>query len=91
MKGGRLLYYQVHAFYNNFLGFFLKRTYIRVMVKKHKQHNLEYYDKEKKKWIKVMMDEVDETVLSMHDYVIAQIEIATTKEEIKNGDSPEKN
>tara|TARA_R100000900_G_scaffold142883_1_gene125114 strand:+ start:621 stop:806 length:186 start_codon:yes stop_codon:yes gene_type:complete len=61
------------------------------MVKKHKQHNLEYYDKKKKKWIKVVMDEVDETVLHMHDYVVAQIDIATTVEEIKNGDCPEKN
>jgi len=62
------------------------------MVKKRKAHRMEYFDKEKKKWIKVAMGEVvDEKVMHMHDFVVAQIEIMTTIEEMNTGLSPEKN
>lgn len=52
---------------------------------------MEYFDKKRNRWIKVMVEKVDDKLLEMHDYVIAQIDIHTTMEEMKDGIKPEKN
>lgn len=52
---------------------------------------MEYYDKRRKRWIKVVVDETDDKIRTMHDYVVAQIDIMTTMEEMKRGDKPEMN
>jgi len=61
------------------------------MVKKRKIQHMEYFDKKRNRWIKVMVEKVDDKLLEMHDYVIAQIDIHTTMEEMKDGIKPEKN
>ena len=52
---------------------------------------MEYYDKRRNRWVKVVVDETDDKIRTMHDYVIAQIDIMTTMEEIKRVEKPERN
>jgi len=52
---------------------------------------MEYYDKRRNRWVKVVVDETDDKIRTMHDYVVAQIDIMTTMEEIKRGERPERN